>query len=492
VQPAAHSRTRLSGRQLRLARWIYVAGLVCLLALFLARLPIQLHSLASGRLGLQFTYGQAGEASVNAFAMFLTLLDVFLVLGFCAPALLIFWRRSDDWLAMYASLVLVMFAIMAGSNTLRYVGFPSLLPLWLAGMGVMSFLYKVSALILLFIFPTGRFVPRWTRYLVPLDVIWAFIWGLPAPLSPWTWPYYLGNILDSAIYATGIYAQIYRYRRVSTLHERQQTKWVIFGMAVAFITLYAYKVPLAKFPMLQEPTPLRFRFQLIGQPLAYLALLSVPVTMTISILRYRLYDIDVILNRTLVYVPLTAIVAGIVAACISLSQKLFVSLTDQQSIAATVLTTLFVVAAFTPIKDRLQKAVDRHFKEAPDPGKRLTAFAGQVQARLFAADAAQMACRLLEESIIAFGATSGAVYLTDNGDLNLVRSTRTWQGQVHLSAPLRSGQGDTRLGQITLGARRNGSDYTGRDRALLESAAQAVALAIEQDRELGSGERGCG
>ena len=100
---------------------------------------------------------------------------------------------------------------------------------------------------------------------------------------------------------------------------------------------------------------------------AILLLLSlIPISLMIAILRYRLWGIDLLINRTLVYVPLTAILAGIFAACISLSQKLSAALTGQQSDAATVLTTLIVVAAFDPLKHGLQQLVDKRFKETPD------------------------------------------------------------------------------------------------------------------------------
>jgi hypothetical protein len=122
--------------------------------------------------------------------------------------------------------------------------------------------------------------------------------------------------------------------------------------------------------------------QLVGLPLLYLALLTVPVTLTISILRYRLYDIDIIINRTLVYVPVTAIVAGLFTA----SQRLLVSLTAGPSLPATVLSTLMVAALLTPVKDRIQKRVDRHFKDAPNPSKKLNLFAEHVRSRLFAVD----------------------------------------------------------------------------------------------------------
>jgi hypothetical protein len=541
AQPGARSPTRLQGRRLQLARLVYAALLVFLLALFVARLPAQVRSLLLTGVGVRFTNDWMGETglqvgdsvlringipirpwtwltdidrlrsdlggariildvrgrdgetrayrvagdmrglleaglSLDGYALYLTALDALLLLGFCVPALIIFSRKSDDWLALAISLILVMFAVLAANSLPEIPISASLLPLGRAVSGFIGLLYKVSSVLFFYVFPDGRFVPRWTRKLVPVAVVWGLLWQLPAPANPWGWPYFLGNILDVGLVATGLYAQAYRYRRVSGPQERQQTKWVLFGLAVGVVCLYAYRVPMGKLPLLQEPTAARFRFQVVGQTISYLGLLAIPLTLTLSILRYRLYDIDLILNRTLVYVPLTAILAGIAAACISLSQKLFASLTDQQSVAASVLTTLFVVAAMTPIRDRLQKLVDRHFKEIPDPARQLGSFATQLQARLFPVDPHEVTRSLLQEAVIAFGATGGAIAL--DGDSG--HATRGWNGQAHLRVPLRSGE--ARLGLLSLGARRDGADYTDRDRRLLQEAARAAARAIEQDR----------
>ncbi|RPI25062.1 MAG: GAF domain-containing protein [Chloroflexota bacterium] len=306
---------------------------------------------------------------------------------------------------------------------------------------------------------------------------------LPTPYRPFSWPYFLGDLADLALYGTGIYAQIYRYRYISNPGERLQTKWVVFGMAVAYLGLYAYYLPQLFLPTLQEPSLITFRYRIVGQPLAYLAMLILPVAFTFSILRYRLYDIDIILNRTLVYVPLTGILAGLYSASIALSQRLFIAATGEKSDAAVVLTTLVLASAFTPIKNSLQSKVDVRFKEAPDPSKKMKAFAEGVVSRIFYVDPREITRKMLEEAIQAFEAKSGAVYWRKSGELELLHASREWDGDARFSVPLIAREGDAILGLISLSRRRNGSEYTDRDRRALEEAAHEVAQAIEQDRK---------
>jgi hypothetical protein len=101
---------------------------------------------------------------------------------------------------------------------------------------------------------------------------------------------------------------------------------------------------------------------LVGQFVFLATVLFAAAAIAIAILRYRLYEIDLIINRTLVYGALTAILAGVYTASITLSTRLFSSVTGERSDAAIVLTTLIVVSFVTPLKTRLQTIVDREMK----------------------------------------------------------------------------------------------------------------------------------
>ena len=117
---------------------------------------------------------------------------------------------------------------------------------------------------------------------------------------------------------------------------------------------------------------------LIGGATVSFAQLLVPLSFAIAILRYRLWDIDLIINRTLIYVPLTGILAGVYAASIATLQRLFQAFTGQKSDAAVVLTTLLLVGIFEPVKDRLKRGVERRYREPQDPLAPIESFGNQV------------------------------------------------------------------------------------------------------------------
>jgi hypothetical protein len=203
------------------------------------------------------------------------------------------------------------------------------------------------------------------------------------------------------------------------------------------------------------------------------------VAVAVAVVRDGLYDIEWLINRTLVYVPLTAILAGLYAAAISLFQRLFLALTGTQSDASVVLSTLVLAGAFTPLKNALQGAVDARFKNAPDPTARLRALGEQVQADYSVVDPRRLAGRLLDEAAEALRAQGGAVYLHCGGRTVLVRAvgaSRSSGGTMGVSEVLEGG--GARLGLLQLGPRVDGHAYAPRERAALREATAAVAEAI--------------
>ena len=172
--------------------------------------------------------------------------------------------------------------------------------------------------------------------------------GLPAAL---------GDIADAAnavgilgITALGVVAVIARYRRGDAT-ERQQQRWFL-----AAVSLAAVPLALSAMPGIGGP----------GMALVSTAgLLLVPIAVGIAVTRYRLYEIDHLISRTLVYVPLTALLAGLYAATLTLLQRLFESVIGDRSDAAIVISTLVLAAVFTPLRRWLEAIVERRFKPAP-------------------------------------------------------------------------------------------------------------------------------
>jgi hypothetical protein len=317
---------------------------------------------------------------VGAYALFRTTLDALLLLGFGIPALIILARKSHDWFGMYVSLLLVVVALV---NTSEHITLAASVDAGPEGRAVLmgfNFLYKTLTILLFCVFPNGQFVPRWTRLLAVAGLVWACLLLLPLPYSPWVWPFALGNLSDMSFYLLGLYAQAYRYRYVSTPQERQQTKWVLFGLTFTLVAIYAYGLPLLYVPALQVDTAMAIRYQLIGRPLYLLGLLVAPAAFMISILRYRLWDIDLVVNRTLVYGTLTVALALIYSGSIIVLQRLFGAFIRQESDLAAVSSTLVIAALFTPLRAWIQQQIDRRFyRTRYDAQETLAAFKARLR-----------------------------------------------------------------------------------------------------------------
>jgi GAF domain-containing protein len=280
---------------------------------------------------------------------------------------------------------------------------------------------------------------------------------------------------------SGLLAQLYRYRRMSSPTQRQQTKWVLWGLAAGIVGTYAaYFLPKLLFAS-RTPTALEAFIEVERTSIAEAFLLLAPLSLGVAILHYRLWEIDILINRTLVYVPLTAILAGLFTAGLGLSQRLSIALTGNTSDAAVVLTTLVIAAVFEPIRTGLKATVDRLFRDPPDRARQLKALGDQVRWVAEVIDVAEVTRRLLDEAVAAFEAECGALSLLEGGPGPIRHTRGEWRDdRARLSVPLESG--GVRVGLIALGARHSGTDYTATDEQLLRSIAEAVAKVVRLAR----------
>jgi hypothetical protein len=174
------------------------------------------------------------------------------------------------------------------------------------------------------------------------------------------------------------WSMVYRYRRISTPVERQQTKWVVFGVTLLVFAFMVWLVPqLILYSTRSQPGSL---YDLIGHPLLIIAALLEPVCIGIAVLRYRLWDIDLLINRALVYGPLTALLvalyAGLIIGLESLG-RLFTAQASQPVVL--VISTLAIAALFQPVRRRIQSTIDRRFyRQKYDAEKTLAAFSATL------------------------------------------------------------------------------------------------------------------
>ena len=301
------TNTRLTGSWLLIARVVWLVLVVPSLGLFLASLPVYYQQLqaacvdaatcyATGALSAQEQQALSTLGfSASGYATLVTLLSVITTVVWCGIGLLIFWRRSDNWLALLAAFFLVMFSLTISGNSAAFAD-----PALALSLKLVGFLGQVSLGVFFVLFPNGRLVPRWMGLILPLVILNAFFSTFPSTTSPFNtfnWPLWLNLLLWLVIYGVIIFSQMYRYRRLSTPVQRQQTKWVILGVAAALGVVVGLIVIAVLIPSIDN-TPFYDKWWSIIYPVV---LLLIPFSIGFSILHYRLYDIDVLINRTLVY-----------------------------------------------------------------------------------------------------------------------------------------------------------------------------------------------
>jgi signal transduction histidine kinase len=395
-----------------------------------------------------------------------------------AVSLLIFWRRSDDWMALYISLFLVMLAtnLSPALSVLSYeAGFTSPLGVCLTLLHLLAW---SSAAFFFALFPDGRFVPGWTRWLILAYLAWQVPLCLPsnAPFSVVHWPPLLvASLFLGLVLACGS-AQLYRYRLVSTAVQRQQTKWIVFGMLVGTLLDLANLLPLLVFPVLAQPGPAHTLYAILDDVTYPLVLLLVPVSIGVAVLRYRLWDIDLLINRTLVYGLLTACIIGLYLLVVVGLGTLFSALGNP---LISLLATGLVAVLFQPLRQRLQRAINHlMFGERDDPYRVLSRLGSRLEATL-ATDAlvptiVQTVAQALKLPYVAITYTQLAedVLAASAGE------ARAREELVRVPLVVQREQ----VGDLVLAARAPGDTLTSADLRLLHDLAPQIAVAVQAVR----------
>jgi hypothetical protein len=377
----------LRGRRLFVARALWV-GVVSLTAIiFAASVPTHLADLHRICAAGPCVAGQLAPAearalealgvSIDAYTAYVFALDLVVALGFSTVGVVIFWRRSREPGPLFVSFALMVFGLTWPDT------FDSALhhPLWGNLAGFLTQLGLTSLFVFFFIFPDGRFVPRWSRWVVLLFFVVPVLYVL-FPHSILAEPPMPANLLIFlGLWACCALAQVYRYRWVSGPVERQQTKWVVFGVTTCVALIVGFLLPVVFFPVLTRPGMVSFVLNLTGLTIGgSLGMLLIPLSIGAAILRYRLYDIDVIINRALVYATLTLTLAVVYFGSVALLQYLLRSLTGQEAQLTIVASTLGIAALFQPLRRRIQSTIDRRFyRRKYDAARTLEAFSARLR-----------------------------------------------------------------------------------------------------------------
>ncbi|MGC5326002.1 histidine kinase [Brevibacillus sp. SYSU BS000544] len=294
--------------------------------------------------------------TIDSYALSFVIIDSAFIFLFYTAALIILLKCFHEPLGLLGALMLVSFGTT----------FPSLVPLSVTSNPLLSTVHSfigvtgwITFYLFFFLFPNGQFVPKWTGYVTAFLTI-SYGMGILFPgtqLDYLEWPITLKGIWIILLAILLIYTQFYRYLKISSPAERQQTKWVVYGVSFAMLGLIGIS---AFFDPAVVKEPLTYIYLNIALSLG---MLTIPSTLTLAILRRRLWDIDPLVNRTLVYSALSISVVAIYTFSVLYLSRLF---RTEDNFVISLLATSVVAVIFAPLKERLQRIVNRLMKGRHD------------------------------------------------------------------------------------------------------------------------------
>jgi signal transduction histidine kinase len=494
-QQVSPAEVSAAGRWMVLARiaWIVVAVVALLsIATGLVLLYQQLTSIGSTT-AYQLWQLSAADAkalqslgsSLDFYAQFRLTFQIVLTASFFLVAAIILWHGSRSIVAFLASFTLLSFgttlswpAVQLLANSQQVLFLPAIL---LIASG-----YPLLILFLYF-FPDGRSIPRETQIPVLLGSLSLVVWTI-ATRGDVFGP--LNGLLLVTLMLGGVASQVYRYIRLSNLAQRQQTKWVLFGIV---IVVAGFVLSNGHFGPITYPSG-SFEYFFV-RPVLNTVAIAIPVTLGFAILRYRLWDIDFIINRTLVYVSLSAIVIAIYVLLVGVLGALFQA---SGSLAISLLATGVVAVLFQPMREQLQRGVNHLvYGERDNPYAVITRLGERVQTTLVPES---VLAGVVETITQALKLSYAAIALTEQGAPVAqahYASTKTRQGKQHdngvgvgvgvgvtLQTPPESlrvlpllYQGEV-VGELQLALRSGETSLSPVDRRLLENLAQHIGVIV--------------
>lgn len=366
--------TRRYQRMIARGVWLALAGLA--LWLFIAAVPFHgqhphvlcENIMCGGSQTVSQVTQQLHEIGLTRdfFTTYTLVIESIFALVYFIIAALIFWRKSDDLMALLLAAFLITFAL-AFIDIPHVLGQASPWLHWLsAGIGLLG---VITLPLCFYLFPNGRFVPRWTRWLLPG---W-FLWGVLEYFFPGAsfrssgWFLALEGIAFAAGLGSIVISQVYRYRFVSSRIQRQQTKWVVFGVVLAlggffFAGFVGFVVPGILLPVIsQNASTLPVILGILANGFTYPIMLLIPLSLGSAILRYRLWEIDVLINRALIYGTLAGILGLVSLGILIAQEQLAQVLPAQVSELFVIASILVIVMCFQVLLRHIQSFIDRHF-----------------------------------------------------------------------------------------------------------------------------------
>ena len=355
---------RLNGGKLIVARAAFVLLSLAAILLFCLGIPPYYNELIRN-INVEILLAlQSLGMTVTFYAGYQTALAILLLAGCITAGLIIFRFKSDDWVALLVAFTLVGMGANAFSPLyLSYRTIDSKTPALF-----MMAIILVCQVLFCYTIPDGKFTQGWMKYAAGFLFAWLMVsvfWE-SFPINLYNWE---GNgftiylLVELAALLSGIYALIYRYFHSSNPIKREQLKWVVFSIAVAVVVGIGCSLFLVFFEKINTSAGMILIMNMTTQTISVLAQLGVPAALVFSILRYRLYDIELVINRSLIYGSLTVFLAVVFAGVLLGLQTLFERITgsNQPPAIAIVAASLMVFSLFRPTLQVSQNFVNRKF-----------------------------------------------------------------------------------------------------------------------------------
>jgi len=390
--------------------------------------------------------------SVSAYAAFTLALEIALAFLCFTLGAVIFWRRSDDWMALLGALAVV--ASVALNGNVVSMDMSSAWG-WIA-MGM--YVFGGGLYVLVLSLSDGRFVTRWAP--------WLLLCWVVAVIHFFIFMNFFYSLVWQAALGLLLIAQAYHHRTAASPLQRQQGKWFIFGGCVEVIITVGSIVPPLIFPSLWQAGSF---YQLVTALALIVLSFIFPMCIGIAILRYRLYDIDIIIRRTLVYGILTVCVVGVYVLVVGALGAL---IGTSGNLVIELVATGLVAVLFQPLRAWVQRGVNRLlYGQRDEPYSVITQLSQRLEAQL-SPDA--VLSTIVETVAQALKLPYVAILLKHEDTFQLAASAGELVGEP-LVLPLVY-QKDA-IGQLRLAPRTPGEPFTPADRRLLDELVRQAGLA---------------
>jgi len=415
----------------------------------------------------------AGNALLNyglssQFAVLFVLASEILFTLLCvAIASVIFWYRSDDWMALFSALIITM--ILVGLSLPVIVFADHINPHFSIWIDIWFALSFGSLILFFYLFPAGQFASRFSLGLALILGVWLMLGLFNPSLLLWYQPRLTYIAVGFSWVATGVVALVHRYRH-SEPFQRQQIRWIVWGAAASALGLMLQIFPR---PFNMSPST-RLLYDFVLYPLGQVFKACLPLSIGFAILRYRLWNIDLVINRVLVYGSLSVLTMLGYLGTVLVMQALFTGLSNP---VISFFATGLVAILFEPLRRRLQRGVNRMmYGERDDPYAVLTRLAETLEQTPTTNEVLPSIAQTIGQTLkIPYV----AILLDQEGDERLAAS---FGEPVHelLSFPLVY-QGE-RIGKLQLARRAPHEQFSNADLRLIKSIAHQAGAAAQTVR----------